>query len=392
MRELSKLALVVGLNLSLVACGGGGGSDSETTGSNSNNGGTPNSGNSGAQTNLTQEFGKWLTDMSTNHIETGYQSLLDESKTLSDGVASFCANEAASKSDLKILQQQWTTSNQSWQAIQWLKVGPIIEESRNFRFQFWPDSNNAVEKGVDKLVARDETITADYVSSQNVGAQGFPAIEKLLFNPEPANNLINAENKNKQCEVLSAISLNVVNMSEEVVTAWSATGGNYRATFIAGTGEFTGPVDVVEEVVTNWLEQLERVKDEKMLTPLGENAPGLPHEAESYISDTSLNNIKTNIDSLLAIYTASNGHGFDDILNNHLEQTSIASQMLESLTRAQTKINEISGSYDTALNSEESRARLEEVINALRDFRTVLSADFIQAMDINIGFNSNDGD
>ena len=35
---------------------------------------------------------------------------------------------------------------------------------------------------------------------------------------------------------------------------------------------------------------------------------------------------------------------------------------------------------------------LSALIDQLRDFRTVLTADFVQAMDIYIGFNSNDGD
>ena len=389
MRELSKLALILGVNMALAACGGGG---SDSSSGNGNNDGTTDSGNGGTQTNLTQEFGKWLTDMSDNHIEPGYQSLLTKSEMLNLSVTNFCENSSASDSDLTALQHDWLSAHQSWQSIQWLKVGPVIEKSRNFRFQFWPDSNDAVEKGVDSLLARQEAVTAVYVSGRNVGAQGFPAMETLLFVDDSDTSLLTADDKSKRCEVLSAVSQNVVNMSNEVVTAWSASGGNYRATFIAGTGEFSGPVDVVEEVVTNWLEQLERVKDEKMLTPLGESGPGLPHEAESFVSDTSLQNIKTNIDSFVAIYTANNGHGFDDILNTHLEQTSIASQVLETLTRAQTKINELDGSYETALDTSDSREKLNEVIEALRDFRTVLSADFIQAMDINIGFNSNDGD
>jgi len=388
MSKLSKFSLVLGMSLLLSACGGGG-SGTEPDGDNGN----PDPGTGGGeQSTLQQEFAKWLEDMSSNHIEAGYQALLADSQMLNQQVATFCALTSPSQSDLTALEQKWLAASQKWQSIQWLKVGPIIDESRIFRFQFWPDSNDAVAKGVRTLLARQEVVTSEYVSGRNVGAQGFPALETLIFADEPQTSLLTAHNKQKRCEVLSAISANVSNMADEVVTAWSATGGNYRTRFVEGTGEFSGQVDVVEEVVTNWLEQLERIKDEKMLTPSAEGPPGLPLMAESHISDTSLQNIKTNINSLIAIYTANDGHGFDDILNDHLEQGTIATEMLEALTRAQSKINELSGSYDSALNQEQSRAVLQEVIEALRDFRTVLSADFIQAMDINIGFNSNDGD
>ena len=165
-------------------------------------------------------------------------------------------------------------------------------------------------------------------------------------------------------------------MSSQIVTDWSAQGGNYRANFVNGTGEFTGQVDVVEEVVTNYLEHLELVKDEKLLHPLGDNAPGFPEIAESPRSNISLAHLKTNIQALSDIYTAKDGHGFDDILNNHLEQTAIATEMNEALTRAQTAINSVSNDFEQAINNEADREALNEVINALRDFRTVLTADF----------------
>ena len=383
--QWTQYSLLLTGQLILSACGGSGGNDAGP-------GETPNGGDGGQTTNLPLEFNRWLKDMSANHIIPAYTAFRDNSQTLATNAVAFCAVTEQSQNDLTALQADWMRASQSWQQIQWLKVGPVVDSSRLFRIQFWPDSNDAVDKGLASLLERDEVVTTEYVSGRNVGAQGLPALESLLFADQVSSSLLTAEDKDKRCEVLTAISGNLANIADELATAWSESGGNYQATFIQGTGEFSGQVDVVEELVTNWLEQLERVKDEKMLAPLADAVPGLPELTESYPSDTSLHNIKTNIDALLAVYTAGNGHGFDDILIAHLEQDSIASQMLEALSRAQQSIDKIDGSYVNALQSVEGRVALEEVIEALRDFRTVLSADFIQALDINIGFNANDGD
>lgn len=302
------------------------------------------------------------------------------------------SSDSFNQTQLTSIQTAWQQTFSKWQSIQWLKLGPIVDQSRLFRIEFWPDNNEAVQRGINLILESQEPITATYLSTRNVGAQGLPALEMLLYPAASSDSLLNASNKAKRCEAVQGISDNLVNISSEIVTAWSESGGNYRANFVNGTGEFTGKVDVVEEAVTNYLEHLELVKDEKMLIPVSTDKPGIPTIAESHLSDISLSHIQANVQALIDIYTAKGGHGFDDILTGHLDQASIATQMNDALSKTQTAINSLSGSYTQALNDDAKRAKLNEVINSLRDFRTVLTADFVQAMDLNIGFNSNDGD
>jgi hypothetical protein len=52
----------------------------------------------------------------------------------------------------------------------------------------------------------------------------------------------------------------------------------------------------------------------------------------------------------------------------------------------------LQGSYDELLKTAEGRATIDANINAIRVIRDILTVDFVQATDINIGFNANDGD
>ena len=162
-----------------------------------------------------------------------------------------------------------------------------------------------------------------YIAKQNVGAQGLSALEQLLYPQASQDSLLIADDKVKRCQAATAISANVATITVAINNGWQPSGGNYYAQFTEGTGDFTSRKDAVEEVVTNWVEQLELVKDEKMLIPLGNASPGLPLEAEHISSDSAFISIQQNVAAFKVIYTAGGGHGFDNILIDYLEQNSL---------------------------------------------------------------------
>jgi len=341
---------------------------------------------------IEDEFSFWLSDLTKNHILPSYQNLEDNTQVLAEQSNRFCALVAQTDADLTLVQNAWRAASVSWETIQWIKVGPILEDFRSFRLQFWPDSNNAVSTSLASLLVQTETVTETLLAGSTVGGQGFPALELLLFNDGSDESLLTAENKSKRCEVLQAISANVATISTEVNTEWQANKGNYQAQLIDGTGDFTSKTDAVEELITNWLEQLELVKDEKMLAPLGDNIPGLPGLSEQSLSDESISSIKANIATFRIIYTAGHGHGFDDILIDFLDQKNINTEMLAAIDASIDAADILNGTYKDLLSTEAGRTQLNTTIQNLRLLRDLLTADFVQTTDINIGFNSNDGD
>lgn len=383
--NLSPLKILSPLlfTLALTACGGGGGSDTTTEPTEPTEPTTPVSTDE-------EQFGLWLTDLADNVILPGYQDLQSKAQTLSEQSDNFCALNSPSNSGLQILQQSWADFNASWQNIQWLKVGPILEESRIFRLELWPDENGSVASDI-ALILDEPEITADLFATKYVGGQGIPALEIFLFG---SDSLLSASDKTKRCEAVVAISENLVNISTAINNEWQSTGDNYVASLTAGTGDFTNKKDAVEELVTNWLEQVEKVKDEKLLQPLAVNAPGIPSIAEFTLANEVIASIKVNVDSFSQLYSAGNGHGFDDILTDHFDQQAISSDMTAKIAAIITALDALdsSMSYAQLLDDEASREKLTAAIQKIRELRDVITADFVQATDINIGFNSNDGD
>lgn len=378
------------LALSLGACGGGGSTVTPTTPTPT----TPTP----VTTTLDQQFSLYLIDLSQNHILPGYQLLADNAASFADKSQAFCAVTEPSQLALDLLRLSWLEVNLQWQTMQWLRKGVISANNRHLRLQFWPDSQGAVTVGLNNLLNHPEVVDVQYVADHNVGGQGIPAAERLLFPTDDADSLLSAANKAKRCEVLKAISRNIANISDEVNQAWQPSGGNYVNTLINGasgasdTEQAQARKNVIEDLVTNWLEQLENIKDEKVKTPLGTSAPGDLDKSEFYRSHASLAAIKINLNLFKQIYSAGDGHGFDKILQDHLQQSNIQTSMSSNLDNLVSKVNAMQGTLEEMLADDANRLEVSELISAIQDFRTVLTADFVQALDINIGFNSNDGD
>ena len=380
--KLKVLAVLLSLTSVLTACGGG--SDDAPAA-------TPKTTTPPATTEVTEEeFGLYLSDLSKNHILPAYQALQDNSATLKNQTGVFCSIDTPSQDDLAGIQQAWRALNVSWQNINWVGVGPVMENNRVFRMHYWPGGSDYIASAMTDLLMMNEEVTETFISKQRVGIQGLVALELLLFNRQ--NDLSSADDSAKRCQVLQAISANVATMSTNINQAWKSDGGNYLAHFNQGTGEFSSKKDAVEELVTNWLEQIEGVKDEKMLKPLEKSSAEGELNSEFPLSEASIASIKANLKTFKTIYLAGGGHGFDDILITHLGQQNIATQMLTAIDASIASAEALDDSLVMLLKTEQGRVKVTETVASIRVIRNLLTADFVQATDINIGFNSNDGD
>ncbi|MEM0909441.1 MAG: imelysin family protein [Pseudomonadota bacterium] len=377
----------------LSGCGGGGGSDSPAPPPSQ----SPSPNPTPEAVNIEEEFTEYLTDLADGIILPRYQAFQDESRAMVDASSTFCDLMSPSQQDLETIRTQWIAVTEAWQAIRFVNVGQVTENNNSFRIQLWPDANDAVSRGVENLLIESNTLTADFISNTNAGGQGIPALEYLLYPDNANDSLFTAVDATKRCELIEAISNNLANISEEIYTAWIESGGNFRNALISGEAPFTSVQDSVEELATNWLETLALTKDERMLFLLGDEAPGRPDRAEHFRSDISLAVVEIKLLTIRAFFTNLDGKGFDTIIGDVLEQPSINDQLMSALDASVAAIQAINqnpdfDSYADLLDSDAGRAALTEVIDSTRDVRDILVADFIQVLDIQIGFNALDGD
>ncbi|GLR69923.1 imelysin family protein [Agaribacter marinus] len=386
-KQVLLISFCIFVSVSLLACGGG--SDSTNLQMPAPQPSPTPSPPTVPQT-LDDQLAELTAALADDLILPAYRNFQTGVSDFNTATNAYCSNLAPTEESISQYQIQWLMLSKAWQGIQWLKIGPAMSENRLFRVQFWPDRNDAVSRGVENALIEQIPIDATFIANQNVGAQGIPALEYLLFNEE--NPLNRAFNRDKRCELIQAITVNLMNISNELVDGWENTS---QRDFTNGEGEFSSINDALEEFVTNWLEFIELVKDEKLIVPLTANAPGRPDAAEHFRSDKSLEIIALNVNTLLAIYGNDESTSFRHIVKSFLAQGTIDDEIMRSLNGAKDAVERIlaiQNSYTAALNDPELRQELNLLIGHLRDYRDHFTTGFIQSLDLNIGFNSNDGD
>ncbi|WP_100912799.1 imelysin family protein [Pseudoalteromonas spongiae] len=378
--KLKALSLLVTAAL-LSACGGGSDTNSEKPPI------TP------PVVKLTKDeaMTKLLAAQADNYILPAYQTLMDEADKLDAASIMFCAYQAPSESELIELKNAWLALSKAWQFVKAVKMGPESEEFRHYRLQFWPDNNNAVQRGVASLLAA-QVIDENAVASLQDGAQGLPALELLIFNQAQDASLLSASNKQDRCLAVMAIAANVKTVATEILALWQHEKIGFVLVFKNGTGEYNTKQAVLEDFITNWFELIEVIKDNKLNNVKGTLIPGYPEKAESYISLSSLENIKTNFAGLKQAYLAGNGYGFDEYLVDIHENTQVNDTILNYFDEIDVLLNDIEKPLSQAVTIQDSRNKLSPLITKIDELRTYLSTDFIQLTGLNPNFNSNDGD
>lgn len=313
-----------------------------------------------------------------------YTKLAESFSNLHSTAVNTCS---ATPLDYTSAKLAWRDAMTAWQSINWFQLGPIAEHGQLTRIQFWPDSNQAVKRGVGKLLLQEDLPTPERLGQINAGAQGLPAIEKLLFSDFMAEKA----SEQKRCQLMTLIAGNLSSMANEVSAQWNNSQTLFVEHFNTGTGEFSDAKDASEEMISNWLATLIRVLDNKLSYPLAIKAPGIPLLAESPYADQSTQSIQGNIRAFRAVFSADDGFGIDDILSKQGHNT-LAEKITKQFDTVETAMIKVPDSYEQALATEDGRQALTKLIEELRGLQLLFATDMVNELSLNLGFNALDGD
>ena len=330
---------------------------------------------------LEEERALFFTAVGEELIAPGYAAFAEAAQALATTTQAYCA---APGNDDAALHEAWKCAMTAWQRMQHLRVGPVEEDHRRLRIQFFPDGNSAVQRNLDGLLGGTAAITEDVVRNTPAGAQGLPALERLIFEETLAAG-------SRRCEAAQAIAGNLRNMAEEVAAPWQA-GGALVAGFVNGSDPFLSGDDVLVAILESLVVQAEFVADRKIL-------PGLrtsdADALESPLSMHSKENIVGNVDALAALVGDDQGSAYRlraYLLRAH-DETSIGGQLGATASDAQARLAALAASLEAIVGGQATADR-KQVQALFDDLQTLsnLGVDASVAAGVNLGFNSEDGD
>ncbi len=324
-----------------------------------------------------------------DYILPGYAQLEARTRQLAQETARFCPQPDAT--GLQRLRELYHLAMDSWQFIQPVRIGPIEQELRGYRLQFWPDKRHSVSRHLTRLLeqADTEALNADDFARGSVAVQGFSALERLLFEPGvEAQRFGSSDDGRFRCRLMLAITRNLAGIVRQLSAQWRPGEASHReliASAVLGNSAYADDAEVSARLFNGLYTQLESMLDEKLRAPLGaslQQARG--KRSESWRSARSLRNLAHNLDGV--------GRLTESAFLSRLADPPLQRKILDQLARSHAVLEQIELPLWRAVADPTQRPRVEALLAALSELKLMVVGELAAALEIPIGFNSLDGD
>jgi predicted lipoprotein len=314
-----------------------------------------------------------------------YTAFESSSAGLAAAAQALC--QATNAMNLENARKSFHASMDAWQQIQHVQFGPITYFNWNFRLHYWPDEKGTGPRQLDELIAagNEEVLQSENFSRESVAVQGFPALERLLFDDE---SLAAFREDKYRCQVAQTIALNINEIASGVRQRWV---DEFRAT-IANADErgfFESAEDATIDFLKAQVESVRRIQQQKLEEVIAESAARTRiRRAESWRSERSIKNIKLNVIALQNLFndSASQLIGLSEVFQ--AEDVTIINQAFAQLLSSLTPLP---ASYEAVLIEEQGHEQLRQIAAQLDALFEAFEAG-LKNTDLYLGFNSLDGD
>lgn len=304
-----------------------------------------------------------------NQIEPGYARFAEKAHALEYETRGHC-KYTGEDPDMVSVRTAFHDAMDAWQAVQHIRHGAIAGNDRHARVQFWPDKRGITERHMRKLLAEPESASLpDEIAGTSVALQGFPALERLMFGDTILSQHVAPGEKANRCRLAEAISLNIAAIAAEVKAETKTPDGDPKAK-IANT---------LNDLVTG----LEFVQSLKLKLPAGTAKPR-PTLLENWRSGRSLRNVEINIRALRELYKALAAGISEDNPEHKL--------ILDQFDAAEDSVRGMGENGAVLLTEELGPVRFRALAGTMETLRDLIADTMPGALQVNLGFNSLDGD
>ena len=296
------------------------------------------------------------------------QKLYSNSVQLQKSFTALC-QDVDSHDNLERARLSWHQTMLSWMALQGQQIGPDQALEQSWKVQFWPDKKNTTGRKITELLKQHRTWTQADIADQSVAAQGLGAMEWILF--DSASTITSDE---PLCQLGQAISQNLASKTKLIEQAW-----------------LDNPWRQLDDKawLADYVSLLSHQLDytiKKLSLPVAKVGHPKPYFSESWRSQTSMQNIKANVEAMDKLYRA----GLEQRLRANGDSRladGIASQFSSTI-----ELWPESPSLFQLLKSQKGYQTVLSQLNKLEQLRYLIQDEAAVKLGITIGFNATDGD
>ena len=342
-----------------------------------------------ASAGVSEKVGQILHDSWAGYIVPSYDALSGHAAKLESATQALCS--APSEDNLATARAAFGSMALSWAGIEWLRVGPSMEENRLERILFYPDRKSTGLKQVQRaLVKEDEAATdATKLGELSVAMQGLGAYEFLLFG-KGSGKLAAAPADSFACRYGLAIAENLKMIAGDLAVGWQAE-TPLTIAFLQPSPEnplYRDDIEALNLVIGTIIHGLEAVRDVRIGYFLRDGeARDRPRSALYRRSGLTLASIAANLEGSLRLFDESR---IERALPD--EAAFLADQVRLEFQLALGTAREFNAGPEALVTNEKSRKRLEYLKYAISNIIARLNDEFAPAAGLAVGFSFGDGD
>ncbi|MDG9883266.1 imelysin [Pseudomonas putida CSV86] len=314
-----------------------------------------------------------------------YSRWVEADRQLAVSALAYCEGKAS----LETARADYLHAQKAWAELQPLLIGPLAEGNRAWQVQFWPDKKNLVGRQVEALVSGDAPVDAETVAKSSVVVRGLSAYEYILFDSKP--DAANPEQKARYCPLLVAIADYQKTMAEDILKSWNSTDGMLAQMTKFPNQRYADSHEAIADLLRAQVTALDTLK-KKLGTPMGRMSKGIPQplQAEAWRSQSSLKSIAASLAAAQAVWVGVDNQGLRGLLGK--DQKALADKIDAAYADATKKLEGNQRTLDELLQDDAGRQQLNAIYDSLNVVHRLHEGELAKALNIQLGFNANDGD
>jgi predicted lipoprotein len=321
-------------------------------------------------------------------IRPGFSQVAEEAASLRDVVYTLCGEP--NETTLEASRNQFKSLVVAYSRVEFLRFGPLTEDSRLERMLFWPDRKGIALRQVQAILADyDETATelAD-LRKKSIAVQGLGALEYVLFG-ERSETLATIES-DFRCRYALTITEALAATATELSNAWAAPHGiaEHLAYPQESNTDYRSVRESLEQLVGALSHGVENIRDTRLLPFLGrEGETPKPKSALFWRSEMTVPAIRAGFEGMrdflaaskIGLATAEDGRWVENTTNFEFGNALRAADLVKSPVAE-------------ALADHKQKQALDYMVIVTGSLQALLGEKLPEALGLSVGFSSLDGD
>lgn len=307
---------------------------------------------------------------------------------LESAMGALCA--VPSEAALGIAQQQFGMAATAYGRVEFLRVGPLMEDNRVDRLLFFPDRKGIGLRQVQAILAdRDATATnVGTLRQKSVAVQGFGALEFVLFGTD-FETLQTADGAFR-CRFGQTVAQNIGSMADELAMGWYRYDGvaSHLTRPVPENADYRTETEAMEELVGLVSHGIEAVRDTRInpFIAQGETA-AKPKQALFWRSGLTMAMIAANLDGMEKLVAVS---GMARALPE--TESGLDNSIGFEFANAKRALELITLPVEQAVADEKQVAALNYLVIVTQSLQAQIGEQLAFALGLSVGFSSLDGD